>query len=343
MLILGIESSCDETATALVEDGSKVHASLVISQIDKHLIFGGVIPEIAAREHLKVIDRMTRTVMAEMGVTIDQVDAIAVTQGPGLIGALLVGISYAKGLALSSGKPLIPVDHVHAHAMGALLGVERNANTVYPCLAAVVSGGHTNLYYVKEPTDFELMAHTIDDACGESFDKVAKLFQLGYPGGPIIEQRARDGNPSAYAMPVMIEQKSRLAFSYSGLKTFVVNLKRKLGDTLTDQQINDICASFQDAALLQLIRKIDAALRLRPDCRSVLIAGGVAANQRFRQLMAEKISVEAIFPALKYCADNAAMIASLGYYMYRKEEPGKASFFAAEGWDAYSRYRFPGV
>ena len=343
MIILGIESSCDETATALVKDGDNVLASLVISQVDKHAIFGGVVPEIAAREHLKVIDRLTRKTLEDTGLTIDQIDAIAVTQGPGLIGALLVGISYAKGLAVSANKPLIPVDHVHAHALGALLGVQRDPQTVYPCLAAVVSGGHTNLYYMSHPTSFELMAHTIDDACGESFDKVAKLFQLGYPGGPIIEQRARMGDPSAYAMPVMIEQKKRLVFSYSGLKTFVVNLKRKLGDDLSEQQINDLCASFQEAALSQLIRKIDAALALKKDCRSVLIAGGVAANQRFRQLMDERITLQSIFPALKFCADNGAMIASLGYHTAKVRGMDNHHFSAAAGWDAYSRYRYPGV
>jgi N6-L-threonylcarbamoyladenine synthase len=195
---------------------------------------------------------------------------------------------------------------------------------------------------MASPTQFELMAHTMDDACGESFDKVAKLFDLGYPGGPIIEKRAREGRSDAFAMPVMMEQKSRLAFSYSGLKTFIVNLKRKLGEGLTGQQINDICACFQEAALGQLVRKIQAALELKPDCRSVLIAGGVAANQRFRAMMAEKVKVPAIFPALKYCADNAAMIGSYGYYLYRQrlEEQGSGDFGLA--WDAYSRYRFPG-
>lgn len=335
MNILGIESSCDETAAAVVVDGRHVLSSVVTSQVDVHALFGGVVPEIAAREHLKVIDEIVQQALDTAKLTMDDIDAIAVTQGPGLIGALLVGVAYAKGLALSSGKPLVPVDHVEAHIHGALLGVDTAAQAIYPCLALVVSGGHCNLYVMESPTKLTLVGHSIDDACGECFDKVAKLLGLSYPGGPKIERLAQGGHPEAVPMPKMIAQKSRIEFSYSGLKTYMVNLLHK-EQQMSDERKRDICAAFQDAAFDQIVRKLVSALEQYPHMKSVLIAGGVSANQRFREHMQRAIKIPQYFPALKYCSDNAAMIAAYGYHQFKQgAQPAHGR------WDAYSRAHRP--
>ena len=336
MLVMGIESSCDETAIAVIKDGKKVLASSVYSQIETHKLFGGVVPEVAAREHLKVIDKLAKATLEEAKVTVDEIDAIAVTRGPGLVGALLVGISYAKGLAMALKKPLIPVNHVHAHVHGALLGVQANNEDIFPCLALVISGGHSNIYYMKNPTSYELMAYTIDDACGESFDKVAKLFDLGYPGGPRIEQLALKGDENSFKMPRMVEQKSKLYFSYSGLKTFMVNLKKKHAETIDDAMIADMCASFQKEALGQLVRKTKSVLT-KKQVKSILVAGGVAANKKFKEYVSQDIDTPCFFPSLQYCSDNAAMIAGLGYYI-GLEKGLDCSEFYNYGWDAFSRY-----
>ena len=338
MLVIGIESSCDETAVSIVRDGTEVLSSQIYSQIETHKVFGGVVPEVAAREHLKVIPGMVALAMEEAAVSYDDLDAIAVTRGPGLIGALLVGISYAKGMALRYSLPLIPVNHVHAHVHGALLGIDQSIDSVFPCLAAVVSGGHTNLYYMSNPTSFKLIAHTIDDACGESFDKVAKLFNLGYPGGPKIEKMATKGRSNAFRMPVLMEQKSRLEFSYSGLKTHMVNLRNSEQGEMSDQWIADACAAFQEAALDQLKRKLESALVIQPETRSVLIAGGVAANNRFRAMLSSEIKVPILSPRLRFCSDNGAMIAALGYHQFINSESDRK--FYDYSWDAFSRYDF---
>ena len=333
MRILALESSCDETAAAIVASGNHVMSSQVYSQIETHKVFGGVVPEVAAREHLKVIDGIVKATLQEAEMSLADIDAIAVTQGPGLVGALLVAISYAKGLA-SAGKPLIPVNHVHAHVHGALLGLPEEFNH-YPALALVVSGGHTNLYRMASATSFELVAHSIDDACGESFDKVAKLLGLGYPGGPKVEELATSGDPSRYVMPVMMAEKARLEFSYSGLKTHIVNLLRQSTEQLNQQAKADICAAFQEAALDQLVRKMKFACEQQAP-RAIVIAGGVAANQRFRSLLTAATPTPCYFPKLAYCSDNAAMIAALAYYQYQ-ESPCQYQQ-EQHSWDAFSRY-----
>lgn len=339
MLIIGIESSCDETAVALVEDGQRVLVSLVSSQTAVHLPFGGVVPEIAAREHLRVIDPLVAKALEDAGKSWDAVDGVAVTQGPGLIGALLVGVAYAKGLALALGRPLIPVDHVHAHVHGALLGVEAKHQDVYPTLALVVSGGHTNLYRMPSPTQFELLASSVDDACGECFDKVAKLLGLGYPGGPQVEALAKGGDPKQIAMPRMVGQKSRLDFSYSGLKTFMANLIAQEAKPIPKERLQNIAAAFQDEALGQIVRKLVEAIKRHPDIRSILVAGGVAANSRLRELMAKGIRQQAFFPCPGFCSDNAAMIAAYGYHVFKEKVQAGGDFSGAD-WDAYSRYDF---
>jgi N6-L-threonylcarbamoyladenine synthase len=335
MLILGIESSCDETAAAVVESGRAVRSSLVASQFQAHELFGGVVPEIAAREHLKVIHQIVDKALLEAGCQVSDLDAIACTQGPGLIGALLVGISYAKGLATAAQLPLVPVNHVHAHVHGALLGLENDPADLLPCLALVVSGGHTNLYFMSKLTDFKLVGYSQDDACGESFDKVAKLLGLPYPGGPQIEAQARRGQAERWPMPRMIDDQSRLVFSYSGLKTHMVNLRHRLLKPLAEQDVADMCAAFQEEALGHLVRKLTAAAKRYP-ARSLLIAGGVAANQRFREMVQADVKLPVVFPGLKYCSDNAAMIAALGYHQF-VEQPSSPAF-RDYGWDAFARY-----
>lgn len=330
MLILGVESSCDETALALVKDGKKVLASLIASQTDIHAKWGGVIPEIAAREHLVAIREMYQQLLRETSTNPQHIDAIAVTQGPGLIGCLLVGASFAKGLSQSSGKPLIPVNHVHAHVHGALLGIDVPFDQIFPTLALVVSGGHTNLYYMRSPIEFELLAHTIDDACGESFDKVGKMMGLPYPGGPHVETLARSGKPGLVPMPRMMERKNQLLLSYSGLKTAVSHALRDMEKNHYRKE--DVAHAFQEEALGQIVRKLAAARTVRPDSKSVIVAGGVASNTRFRALIAGQFSLPAYFPPLKYCSDNGAMIAAMAYYQ------GQASL--SPGWDVYSRYPF---
>jgi N6-L-threonylcarbamoyladenine synthase len=349
VLALGIESSCDETAVAVVEDGWRVRSSLIASQVAAHARFGGVVPEVAAREHLKAIDPLLRAALTEAGVTPGALDAVIVTQGPGLIGALLVGVAYAKGLALTLGKPLVPVDHVHAHVHGALLGVEREKHAdLWPTLALVVSGGHTNLYRMTGPTDYALLGASDDDACGECFDKTAKLLGLAYPGGPLIEKLARGGDAKRVTMPKMVPARASLDFSYAGLKTFMANTIRTetAGGTkpMDEQRRADLCASFQEEALGQIVRKVSEAARRYPDTRSVLVAGGVAANQRFRALLAEQVRVPSLFPHPSYCADNAAMIAAYGTRVYEaRVDDGQAlpaRFGPPHDWDAYSRYDY---
>lgn len=336
MITLGIESSCDETAVAVLKDSRTVLSSKIASQMS-HNRFGGVIPEIAAREHLEKIFPLYNAALDEAKISSKDIDLISVTQGPGLIGALLVGTSFAKGLAQSLQKALVPVNHVHAHIHGALLGLtEENLAGLYPSLALVVSGGHTHLYRMESPTRFQLLAASIDDACGECFDKIAKLLGLSYPGGPAIEALAAKGKASALSMPRMMGQKDRMEFSYSGLKTHVRYLLEKEKETLTSERIQDICAAFQKEAFDQIARKLSFALDRHPDTRSVVVSGGVAANGYFRETLTKNLPIPCHFPLLKYCADNAAMIAALGFQMF-KESPHPEKFLDYK-WETYSRY-----
>jgi N6-L-threonylcarbamoyladenine synthase len=337
MNILGIETSCDDSAAAVVGDGKRVLSSNVSSQYQFHAPFGGVVPEIAARQHLAVLAPLVSETLNQSGLKMSDIDAIAVTQGPGLIGSLLIGVTYAKGLASRMNKPLIPVDHVHAHVHGAILSMEEeNKPLKFPCLALVASGGHCNLYYMKDELDFELIGLTVDDACGECFDKVAKMLGFGYPGGPVIEELASKGNADAYQMPRMIGQKDRLEFSYSGLKTHMVNSIRKIDKEPDLETKQNLCASFQKEALGQLVRKINQALKIKQDVNCILIAGGVAANNAFREKLQNSTKVPCFFPNLKYCSDNAAMVAAYGYHTLKKSSAQPL----LDEWDAYSRYNF---
>ncbi len=339
MIVLGIESSCDETAVAVLEDHALL-SSIVASQIDRHRPFGGVVPEIAAREHLSSIDFIVTQALAESGKKLSDIDLIAVTRGPGLVGSLLVGVTYAKALAFSLDKPLIPVDHVKAHVHGALLGVKRPPSEIFPALSLVVSGGHCNFYHMASPTSFELIGFTLDDSCGECFDKVAKMLGLAYPGGPVIESLAKSGNPSQFPMPRAMSGNRGIRFSYSGLKTHVAGLIASRKESIQSDKIMlaDLCAGFQEEALGQIVRMIEKAYDLYPSVRSVLIAGGVAANQRLRDLVQNsRIGGRGLFPAPKYCTDNAAMIAESGRYFYSDAATCRTEDL---NWDVYARYPF---
>ncbi|MBC61787.1 MAG: tRNA (adenosine(37)-N6)-threonylcarbamoyltransferase complex transferase subunit TsaD [Zetaproteobacteria bacterium] len=338
MLAIGIESSCDDTAVAVLNGKRVVLSSLVSSQIKIHEKYGGTVPEIAAREHLSNLLPLFKNALEGSGVLLKDVDVVCVTRGPGLIGALLVGVSFAKGLAASLNVPLVPVDHVHAHVHGALLGLPQKISTedLFPALTLVVSGGHTNLFYMANETSFELISKSIDDACGESFDKVAKLLGLDYPGGPEIEKRALLGDENAFPMPKMMAKKQSLDFSYSGLKTHIVYTYRNMKKD--KKNIDDLCASFQKAAFEQIIRKVKIVLQSKraQSVRSFIVSGGVAANTYFRQLVAQEIDVPAHFPRLEFCSDNAAMVAAYGLALYEQQK--NKEDFQKSYWEPYSRY-----
>lgn len=333
MLVLGIESSCDDSAAAVVEDGRRIRAERISTQAQLHADYGGVVPELAARAHLLQIATLVQEVLQETGVTREELDAIAVTQGPGLVGSLLIGAAFAKGLAVATGKPLLPVNHVHAHLYGALLEGDEDMRRLLPCLALIVSGGHTNLYYMRAPLDLQLVAHSLDDACGEAFDKIAKVLGLGWPGGPRIEKVAARGRAGKYVMPKVM--RGARNFSYAGLKTHVVKLWRKAGGKLNEQETADLCYAFQEEALRQLVDGIAQHLRTRTE--TIIVAGGVAANRRLRAMLAARFSEQRLLlPAMRFCTDNAAMIAALGFHRW---QAGHASNDLS--WAVFSNYFQP--
>lgn len=299
-VILGIETSCDETGIAVVRDGREVLANAIASQIDVHKVFGGVVPEIASRQHTKIISQLTREVMDEAGV---EIDAVAATRGPGLMGSLLVGLSFAKALAFSWGKPFVPVHHIEGHLFSAFLG-ERAPE--FPFLALVVSGGHTQLVQCARPHDYTILGATRDDAVGESFDKVARLLDLPYPGGPSIQRAAEGGDPAAYDFPRSMRGKDHLEFSYSGLKTAVLYAIKAGGNGVN---VPDVAASFQAAAVDILIIKTKQAI-VQTGARQLVIAGGVAANKLLRDRATAELGIDVFLPPFQYCVDNGAMIAA---------------------------------
>ena len=317
MLILGLESSCDETAAAVYEDGI-VLSGVVRSQIDLHSQYGGVVPEIASRAHLEAVDVISHEALKLAGHSLEDLDGLAVTQGPGLVGALLVALNFAKGLAFATGLPLTGVNHVKAHGLSPFMARpgELPPEPGFPLVALVVSGGHTNLYQVNDYLDFRILGSTRDDAAGEAFDKTAKLMGLGYPGGRVIEEMAEKGDAKSFPMtrPLLHEG---LDFSFSGLKTQVLNIyRREKFESLPsgDQKLCDLAASFQAAAVDVLITKLLAACAM-VRARGAVLAGGVAANGALRRAAESALAQQNIplyVPPLAWCADNAAMIASLG-------------------------------
>ncbi len=328
MKILGIESSCDETAASVVQDGRVLLSNVINSQIDIHAVYGGVVPEVAARSHIEVVNPVIDQALTDANLTWDDIDAIAVTYAPGLVGSLLVGTLAARTLAVLKNKPLYPIHHVEAHVYANFLN---ETAPQFPMLALIVSGGHSQLVLFRDHGDYELLGQTLDDAVGEAFDKVAKIIGLPYPGGPSIAKAALSGNPRAYKLP-----KAKLAgaydFSFSGLKTATLRaVQREVGVDFTfpshelaarldDVQRADFAASFQQIAVETLVDKAEQAYRdYLP--KSVVIAGGVAANQELRRQLSARLPLKIDYAPMNLCTDNAAMIATLAYYYAQKKQP----------------------
>ena len=318
MRILAIESSCDETSVAIVEDGKNVLSNVVFTQIDIHTKFGGVVPEIASRHHIEKITYVIEEAIEKAGLSFDDIDKIAVTAKPGLVGSLMVGINAAKTLGLCYNKEVIMVDHIHGHIYANYLESDFN----FPVLALVVSGGHTELVLMKDHMDFEIIGETLDDAVGESYDKVARVVKVGYPGGPIIDKMAAMGKPT-YPLPHVKLGKDSYDFSFSGLKSAVINLCNKLDMKNEELNANDLACSFQDAVVDVLREKTMRAAK-EFGAKQIIVAGGVAANKGLRKALEEAVSKEEnlilTFPSFKYCTDNAAMIGVAGYFQdkYKK-------------------------
>lgn len=333
MLVLGIESSCDETAAAVVSDGRKILSSVISSQIDLHRPYGGVVPELASREHLEKIEPIVKEALSRSGVTLKEIDAIAVTQGPGLVGSLLVGVSYAKSLAFALGKPFIGVNHIEGHVYSVNF---ENPPVEFPALALIVSGGHTNIFYVPEEGQYKVVARTRDDAAGEAFDKVAKMLGLGYPGGPVIERLAREGDPTKvkFTMPKISD--GRPDFSFSGLKTAVSKyvreneIKPAESPETASQEIKDLAASFQSAVVRQLVSTLEK-LANEHYPKTIIVAGGVACNKALKEAAeraAIKFGVPVYFPSGHLSTDNAAMIAAAGNFHLQRGERSELNMSA---------------
>ena len=315
MLVLGIESSCDETSIALVEDGKKVYTNIIYTQIDIHTLYGGVVPEVASRMHVKKITYVLDQALKESGKTLDDIDLVAVTAHPGLIGSLMVGINCAKTISLVYNKPIVYVDHIHGHIYANYL----EEDFTFPLLALVVSGGHTELVLMKDHFEFELLGETLDDAVGEAYDKVARVVNVGYPGGPIIDKMSSMGEVT-YSLPHIKLGKDSYDFSFSGLKSAVINLCHNANQRGETIDANNLAASFQNAVIDVLVSKTSKAAQ-NYQVKQVIIAGGVAANKGLRTAMKDemdKLNIKLTVPSFKFCTDNAAMIAAAAYHSYNK-------------------------
>lgn len=317
MKILSIESSCDETAAAVVEDGRKVLSNIVASQVEEHKIYGGVVPEIASRRHVEAISGVVQSALDEAGCTLDDIDAVAVTHAPGLIGALLVGVNYAKGITMASGLPLVPVHHLRSHIASNYIS---HPQLKPPFMCLVVSGGHSHLVEVKDYTDFRVIGYTHDDAAGEAMDKAARAMGLPYPGGLNLDRVAKDGDNKAYKMPHPRVDGAPYDFSFSGLKTAVlntINIAKQKGEEIN---VPDLGASYIKAVVDCLTENTEKAT-IDLGYKKIVLAGGVSANSVLRREMSalcEKHGWELYAPELKYCGDNAAMVGAQGYYEFQK-------------------------
>ncbi|MBI5234355.1 MAG: tRNA (adenosine(37)-N6)-threonylcarbamoyltransferase complex transferase subunit TsaD [Deltaproteobacteria bacterium] len=333
MLILGIETSCDDTAVSVVEDGTRVLSSIVSSQDFIHVEYGGVVPELASRRHIEMIVPVTEEALKTAGISSGDIQGIGVTQGPGLVGSLLVGISFAKAVSYAKAVPFVGVGHLAAHALSAFLFDENTGDAAppeFPFVALIVSGGHTSLMLFKDFMEYEYLGQTKDDAAGEAFDKVAKLLGLGFPGGPGIERSARHGDPNVFKFTRPYISKESLDFSFSGLKTAVLNIVKGLdnsplfqggaGMRLDEKSINDISAGFQEVVVDVLKTKAMRALK-KTGAKTLIAAGGVACNQRLRQGlkdMCEEQGAKLFIPLPRYCSDNGAMVATAAYHLLKK-------------------------
>ena len=315
MLILGIESSCDETAAAVVEDGRKILSSVVASQIEEHRVYGGVVPEIASRRHSEAIVGVVGEALSQSGKTLSDLDGVAVTYAPGLIGALLVGVNFAKGLALSAGLPLIPVHHLRGHIASNYLS---SPELVPPFLCLVVSGGHSHIVWVEDYTKLKILGRTRDDAAGEAFDKAARAMGIPYPGGVQMDRIAEEGDPNAYKLPHPHVEGAPLDFSFSGLKTAVLNLLNNARQKGEEISVPDLCASYRKAVVSCLTENFFRAAQ-ETGVSTLAAAGGVSANRLLRReltRLAEERGLQLFLPDKSLCGDNAAMIASQGYYEF---------------------------
>lgn len=313
ILTLGIESSCDETSVSVVKNGREILSNIIDTQIPIHEKYGGVVPEIASRNHIEAISRVTKKALEEANVKFEDIDAITPTYGPGLVGALLVGLSYAKALSFAINKPLVGVNHIQGHIAANYITYPELKP---PFLCVMTSGGNTQLVHVKGYTEFEVLGKTRDDAIGEAFDKVARVVGLGYPGGPKVDKLAKEGNPNAIELPKT--HFDNLDFSFSGIKTAVINLHHK------NPEVNksDLCMSFEKAVTEVLTENIEKAIK-QTGIKKVVLAGGVSANTHIREefeKLGQKLNVQIYKPDLKLCTDNAAMIGSAGYYRYLHED-----------------------
>ncbi|MCK5679605.1 tRNA (adenosine(37)-N6)-threonylcarbamoyltransferase complex transferase subunit TsaD [bacterium] len=313
MNILAIETSCDDTCAAVLEDENQILSSIVSSQVALHELYGGVVPELASRRHCENIRWVVEQALSEAQLTLDDIKAICVTRGPGLVGSLLVGVAYAKSLAYAQNIPLVGVNHVEGHLLSPML---TNPGLEFPFIGLVVSGGHTSLYLARGWHDYELLGRTIDDAAGEAFDKVARMLDLGFPGGPVIEKRARSGDPEAIKLPRAWLGKESLDFSFSGLKTAVRTVleRQQKSVPLSETFVSDLAASFQEAVTAVLLRKALIAAE-RYQVENIAFAGGVSCNGYLRQRMSDEASAKGLNFFLappKFCTDNAAMIAFVG-------------------------------
>ncbi|EKY27625.1 tRNA (adenosine(37)-N6)-threonylcarbamoyltransferase complex transferase subunit TsaD [Clostridium celatum] len=313
--ILAIESSCDETSAAVVVNGREVLSNVIASQIDTHQKFGGVVPEVASRIHIEVISGVVEEALKEANVTLDKIDAIGVTYGPGLVGALLVGLQFAKGLAFASKKPLVGVNHIEGHISANYI---QHKELKPPFVSLVVSGGHTFIVHVKNYGEYEVIGQTRDDAAGEAYDKVARALGLGYPGGPKIDKLAKEGNPKAIVFPKANFHEETLDFSFSGVKSAVLNYLNKCKMQNIEVNKADVAASFQYAVIDVLKENVLSTCK-KKNVKTIAIAGGVASNSSLRETLikeASKKGIEVLFPAPVLCTDNAAMIGSAAYFNY---------------------------
>lgn len=336
-LIMGIETSCDETAAAIVEDGKKIISNVVASQISIHQKYGGVVPEIASRKHMEYIIPVIDKALEESEKKITDLSAIAVTYGPGLIGSLLVGLSIAKAMAYAQNIPLIGINHLEAHIYANFL---EHTEIKPPFICLIVSGGHTSLVYMRNFGEYKLLGQTKDDAAGEVFDKIAKVLDLGYPGGPITEKLAKKGDPSSIKFPRPILNDKSYDFSFSGLKTAVIYYIKELKEENKNIPVSDILASFQQAVIDVLVKKtIKAALKFKT--KQIILAGGVAANNSLRREIKEKadlLNIKVFYPSIFLCTDNAAMVASAGYYKFKENKKSSLNLDAVSRLPLESKY-----
>lgn len=348
MIALGIETSCDDTAIAIVDDNRNIISNIVSSQVELHKIFGGVVPEIAARSHIDVIDKLIEKSLLDSNLKISDIDLVAATAGPGLIGGVIVGLMVGKTIASICNKPFIAVNHLEAHALTARL----TDNVEFPYLLLLVSGGHCQIIYAKENGLYQKLGQTIDDSLGEAFDKIARMLGLSYPGGPIIEKLAQNGDENRFVLPkpLIFDKDNKTNFSFSGLKTAVRRLIESLtneeynsnsANLLSKQDIYDICASFQKTALEILFDRLKNSLEIllinKQIPKKVVIAGGVAANRylyhNLSQKIAKEFNIEVIAPPIKLCTDNAAMVAYVGIEKYRLGLLDDLNFKPRSKWD----------